>query len=181
LSTQVTAQRRRWVVDPIPPPSAARKTGRAGGGPARRHKGGASCRASRRPVRERPEDTTSTTSEGLTGPALWLVIGAMCLLGLAAMSSVSFLRTSSRWSAVRPGWCAWEVRGSGPLAGSGSGHAGAAAPGPARAGSAPLTRAGAQIHLLATAVCRIVNPARSVELRDPLASIHVIGAVGSES
>lgn len=113
--------------------------------------------------------TTPITTTGLTGTALWLAIGGLFLLGLLAASvrtvSADHLAVVRRFGQV--------VRVSGPgilLHLPGLHHITLV---PRLAVHCPLvvpalTRDGVHVHLIATAVCRIVDPARSGGSPDPL-------------
>lgn len=115
--------------------------------------------------------TTPITTTGLNGTALWLAIGGLVLLGLLAAS----MRTvpADHLAVVRKHGRVARVAGPGVLL-----HL----PGlhhitlvPRLAVHCPLvvpafTRDGVHVHLIATAVCRIVDPARSGGSPDPLCS-----------
>jgi len=114
--------------------------------------------------------TTPITTTGLTGAGPWLAIGGICLLGLLATSVRAV--PADQLAVVRRFGQVVRVAGPGVLM-----HL----PGLHRVTLVPrlpvhcplvvaaLTRDGVRVHLIATAICRIVDPARSGG-PDPLGS-----------
>jgi len=113
--------------------------------------------------------TTSITVMALTGPALWVAVGGVCLLvlGVAAVRVVPV----DQLAVVRRFGRVVRVAGPGVVV-----HM----PGLDQVTCVPrfpvhcplvvhaMTRDGVQVRLIAAAVCRIVDPARSAGPPDPL-------------